>query len=74
MRFAVVREPSEMWSVFDRLFNLPAENNGRLLVGLTHDEAKREASNTNAKLLGWRPTSAGSNVVGLGDSMRQSAM
>ena len=42
MRFAVVREPSETWSVLDRLFNLPAENDGRLLVGLTHDEARLE--------------------------------
>ena len=64
MRFAVVREPSETWSVLDRLFNLPAQNDGRLLVGLTHDEASLEASNTNEKLLRWRPTSAGSSVVG----------
>ena len=59
MRYIVVKEWSQTWSVFDRVFGLPAQMGGQMLVGLTRHEAKREASKANESLLRWRPTGVG---------------
>ena len=55
MRYIVVKQWSQAWSVFDRVFGLPAQMGGQMLVGLTRHEAKREASKANESLLRWSP-------------------
>lgn len=56
MRFVVVREPSEMWAVYDQIFDLPAEFEGKPLGGLMRDEAERFAAIANNEISRWRPT------------------
>ena len=56
MRFYVVKATNQTWSVFDQLFRQPTQMDGRMLVGLTRHEAKREAAKANEVLLRWRPT------------------
>ena len=66
MRFCVVKESSQSWSVFDRVFGLPAQMDGQMLVRLTRHEAKRKASKANEMLARWRPT--GAVIPGAGDA------
>jgi hypothetical protein len=54
-RFSVVQEPTGTWSVFDAIFDLPAEVDGQLLIGLTRDGAIRAAAKANASMLPRRP-------------------
>jgi hypothetical protein len=63
LRYAVIEETTGTWSVFDRLFDVPAATDGRLLIGLTRDEASQEAVQANEKLLRWRPTGPGTKAL-----------
>jgi hypothetical protein len=38
-RFELVKEPMETWAVFDTALGVPAEENGKVLIGLTSEEA-----------------------------------
>ena len=59
MRYLVVKESNQTWAVFDKVFGVPAQMHGKLLVGLTRHNAKREASKANELLLQWRPGGSG---------------
>ena len=50
MRYIERRQSKGTWCVWDRVFNLPTEIDGRMLVGLS-----QEASEANDAWLGWRP-------------------
>lgn len=63
MRYAVVEGATGTWSVVDRLFEVPAATDGRLLVGLTRDEASQKAVQANDKLLRWRPRGPGATAL-----------
>jgi hypothetical protein len=68
MRFYVIKATNQTWSVFDALFRQPAQMDGRMLVGLTRHEAKREASKANEVLLRWRPTGESADLSQLAQS------
>jgi hypothetical protein len=55
-RFVTVEDAGGTWSVFDAVFGLPADVEGRLATGLPREEAIRAAAKANARILGWRPT------------------
>lgn len=52
MRFAAMQDPCDDWLVCDLVFGIPAEMDGRPLIGLTRGEAKRLAGLANAGLGG----------------------
>jgi hypothetical protein len=58
MRFEAVKVSSG-WSVHDVIFDLPAEAGGRLLTGLSRDEAEKAAAAANQEMLRWRPAPKG---------------
>jgi hypothetical protein len=55
MRYVVVKESNRTWYVFDRVFSLPAQMGGLMLVGLSRHAAEREASKANEVRLRWMP-------------------
>ena len=57
MRYVERKQVKGTWCVWDRVFDLPAEIHGRMLVGLTATNARREASQANVAWLRWRPGS-----------------
>jgi len=38
-RFELVKEPTETWAVFDTTRSVPAEEDGKVLIGLSSEEA-----------------------------------
>ncbi len=50
-RFEVVKEPTDTWAVFDTVLDVPAELNGRTLIGLSQDEANRSLVRLNFEML-----------------------
>jgi hypothetical protein len=50
-KFELVREPAETWAVLDTEENQPAEDNGKVLIGLSHEDAALAASRLNLALL-----------------------
>ncbi len=54
-RFIVLQDPCGTWGVFDTIFDLPAEIGGRLMVGLSLDDAKACAASANEEYLRARP-------------------
>jgi len=52
MRFAAMRDPRDDWLVCDLVSDLPAEIEGRLLIGLTRGEAEQLAARANAGIVG----------------------
>ena len=68
MRYIVVKEWSQTWSVFDQVLGVPAQMGGQMLVGLSRHEAKREASKANESLLRGRLTGAGPKKMRRNDS------
>jgi len=57
MRYIEKEQSEGTWVVWDRVFDLPAEINGRVLTNLSASDARREASNANEAWLRWRPGS-----------------
>ena len=55
MRYIERKQSKGTWCVWDRVLDLPAVIDGRMLVGLSPDAASREASNANEAWLRWRP-------------------
>ena len=47
MRFVAVQDPTDQWLVYDELTELPVEENGRLLIGLSQAEAEQLAFEAN---------------------------
>jgi hypothetical protein len=56
MRYITAKQTDQTWCVFDRVFNLPAQMGGVMLVGLSHHAAEQEASKANLERLRWLPT------------------
>jgi hypothetical protein len=56
MRYIVAKQPDQTWCVFDRVFNVPAQMGGVIVVGLSHHAAEQEASKANLVRLRWMPT------------------
>ena len=52
MRFAAMQDPCDDWLVYDLVFALPAEIDGRTLSGLTRGEAEDLADQANAGMGG----------------------
>jgi len=52
MRFAAMQDPCDHWLVCDLVSDLPAEIEGRLLIGLTRSEAEELAEQANAGIIG----------------------
>ncbi|MBZ9989730.1 hypothetical protein LB572_21770 [Mesorhizobium sp. BH1-1-5] len=52
MRFAVMQDPCDDWLVCDLVCDLPAEMDGRPLIGLTRAEAEQLADRANAGIGG----------------------
>ncbi|RWC10436.1 MAG: hypothetical protein EOS63_20725 [Mesorhizobium sp.] len=48
MRFAAMQDPCDDWLVHDLALDLPAEMDGRVLIGLTRGEAEDLADQANA--------------------------
>ncbi|TPI13645.1 hypothetical protein FJW06_13035 [Mesorhizobium sp. B4-1-3] len=48
MRFAAMQDPCDEWLVYDLDLDLPAEMDGRALIGLTRGEAERLTDQANA--------------------------
>lgn len=48
MRFAAMQDPCDDWLVHDLALDLPAEMDGRALIGLTRGEAEQLADQANA--------------------------
>ncbi|BCM22532.1 hypothetical protein [Mesorhizobium sp. J8] len=48
MRFAAMQDPCDDWLVYDLVVDLPAEIQGRVLIGLTRDEAEQLTDQANA--------------------------
>jgi hypothetical protein len=65
MRYIERKHAKETWCVWDRVFDLPAEIHGRMLVGLSASAARREASRANEAWLRWRPGSEGTPALRL---------
>ena len=59
MRFAAMQDPCDDWLVCDLVLDLPAEMDGRVLIGLTRGEAEQLADQANAEIGGL----AGSSPV-----------
>ena len=38
-RFEIEKEPTDTWAVFDTVDDVPAELDGRTLIGLSHEQA-----------------------------------
>jgi len=51
MRFAAMQDPCDHWLIYDLMSALPAEVEGRLLMGLTRREAEQLAAQANAGLV-----------------------
>ena len=60
MRFAAIQDPCDDWLVCDLICDLPAELEGRALIGLTRSEAEQLADQANAGIvaLAIKPSSA----------------
>ncbi|AZO35643.1 hypothetical protein EOA27_15785 [Mesorhizobium sp. M2A.F.Ca.ET.037.01.1.1] len=52
MRFAAIQDPCDDWLVHDLALDLPAEMDGRVLIGLTRGEAEDLADQANAGIGG----------------------
>lgn len=61
MRFAAMQDPCDDWLVYDLVVDLPAEIDGRVLIGLTRDEAEQLTDQANAGFSGL----AGNSLVPL---------
>ena len=48
MRFAAMQDPCDDWLVYDLVLDIPAEMDGRPLIGLTRGEAEQLADLANA--------------------------
>ena len=51
MRFAAMQDPCDHWLIYDLMSALPAEVEGRLLMGLTRREAEQLAAQANASFV-----------------------
>jgi hypothetical protein len=56
MRYVSILDPADQWLVYDTVVEVPAEVEGRLLMGLSKSEADRlaAAANTAAGAEKWR--------------------
>ncbi len=52
MRFATMQDPCGDWLVCDLVFDLPAEMDGRPLIGLTRGKAEQIADQADAGIGG----------------------
>ncbi|MDX8453701.1 hypothetical protein RFM98_13120 [Mesorhizobium sp. VK9D] len=52
MGYAALQDPCDSWLVCDLVSGLPAEIEGRLLIGLTRQEAEQLADQANAGIVG----------------------
>ncbi|TPL38895.1 hypothetical protein [Mesorhizobium sp. B2-4-6] len=57
MRFAAMQDPCDDWLVCDLAFDVPAEMDGRPLIGLTRGQAEQLADLANAGLGGQTASS-----------------
>lgn len=54
MRYVLMKQSNGTWSVSDRVFNILAQINGRVLMGLSRRDAERNASKANEMWLRCR--------------------
>lgn len=64
MRFVAVQEPPDTWAVFDTTIDEPTDYAGRVLIGLTLNEARWFVAAANAEAvwpeaIHWARTSGG---------------
>lgn len=50
-RFEILKEPSDTWAVFDTVEEVPAELDGKTLIGLSHEEACLALFHLNVEVL-----------------------
>jgi hypothetical protein len=62
VRFIALQDPTDNWMVYDLVFEVPAEFAGKVLFGLSREEAEHLSNRANAKF-GSMSTTGRSQLV-----------